>query len=356
MLGSLLSCCVAEYIIEKSGLTGALQYGVMGDDLILYSCTETMESEKMVALYKQFGLRANLQKTSSGPVGEFLKRVLSRDGIWAYPALELRSVIYANPWVDHYTYNEEKEVSNCWLTFLSRLLPHCRGTKINLVQHIMSRCVGNLNSLFGKLDWASWLKTPVSAGGGGCMEMSCPEVWCVLDKLRDVNLATKKTFFDHILGLVPYKRMLKPTATMKKLDLGTVLYWKGQLKGATTAPPNTWFRHEMSITRLVYDYIYNNNSLSTLKQGLSYSLPRGLRVASPQRVIEFLLRGVKEYTGITTIQHTKDATSTYSELGAHVVRAIISSKRFANIRYISAAVTVYMSELLKNVYIPYGTW
>lgn len=37
VIGSLASSCVAEYILQKTGMLGAIQYGVMGDDLIMYT-------------------------------------------------------------------------------------------------------------------------------------------------------------------------------------------------------------------------------------------------------------------------------------------------------------------------------
>lgn len=356
VIGSLLSCCVAEYIIEKTKMVGALEYGVMGDDLILYSYVSELSADRMVEEYKAFGLMANLTKTSSGHVGEFLRRVLSRGGTWAYPALGLRSVCYANPWVDHYTYNEETEVSNVWMTFLSRMIPHaCNGTDA-LVNFTMARCVRNLQMLFGRQNWVDWLRTPISAGGGGCMEFSDVRVWCHLDKLRPMKVQTARTFFDSVLGLIPYRRVMKRTATMEKLDLHTLVHWKKQLRGVSTSFPKSWFKHEINITQTIYNYMFGSYTLSTLGKSLQRVLPRGLRTSSPQRVIEFLLRGVSEYTGMTTIQHTKDSLNAYTEIGAHVVRAVSASKRFVNIRYIAAAVTMYMSELLKSVYIPYGTW
>ncbi|BAU58962.1 RdRp [Camponotus nipponicus virus] len=357
VIGSLVSCCVAEYILEKSGKLGAVQYGVMGDDLILYSYHEEIPSDEMVALYTGFGLKANLAKTSSGRIGEFLKRIISKGGTWAYPALGLRSICYANPWLDHYTYNEETEVSTCWLTLFSRLLPHCCVRKEKqLSSFIRAGCVSNLTMLFGKNKWDDWLCTPISAGGGGCMEWSKLESWCNLDKLVDQVAGGTRVFFKSLFGTIPYRRVMKYTHTMRKLDLHTILYWKQQLGGAGKSPPDTYFRHEVNITQTMYDYIFGRISLSNLKGSLNFSLPRGIRISSPQRIVTFLLQGVREYSGITTIQHTRDAMQPYADIGAHVVRAVSASKRFTNIRYIAAAVTLYMSEILKDVYIPFGTW
>lgn len=101
----------------------------------------------MVKQYRNFGLKANMSKTTSGSVGEFLRRVISMDGTWAYPALGLRSVCYANPWLDHYTYHEETEVANCWFTTLNRLLPH--SSNRDVVRTVLHHCKNNLTQLFG---------------------------------------------------------------------------------------------------------------------------------------------------------------------------------------------------------------
>lgn len=355
VVGSLASCCVAEYILEKSNMVGAIHYGVMGDDLILYSYNEQLSIERMVEEYKAFGLKANMHKTSSGKVGEFLRRVISLGGNWAYPALGLRSVCYANPWLDHYTYNEETEVSNCWMTFLSRMWPHAVKGR-GLMQFCLSHCIENLKQLFGELDWLSWLQTPISAGGGGCLEISDVSKWVVLDKVRDTSQYARATFLKMTFGLLPYKRVLKENPTLKKMDLEPVVHLRDDLQGTSTVPPDTWFRHGVNIIRTVNDFLYGLINVATLSRALTFSLPRGLRTSSPQRVIAFLMQGPKVYAGISTIQHTKEALQSYSYLGEYAVKAISNSKRYSNIRYIQAAVTIYMTQLMRNVYIPFGTW
>lgn len=356
VIGSLASCCVAEYILEELGILGAVSYGVMGDDLILYSYTTSVDSQKLVEKYNEFGLKANLDKTSSGPIGEFLKRVISKGGTWAYPALGLRSACYANPWLDHYSYNEETEVSNVWMTVISRMLPHVHGRPRNLVSTCLRHCKSNLTQLFGKHDWDSWLRTPISAGGGGCSELSDVSRWVLFDKVVDINELGQSMFMKGILGVIPYKRVLKRNPTMYKMDLSPIIVLKDELQGTSGSPPDTWFKHHVNITRTIYDYIYGRISNAELRKSLSFSLPRGLRTTSPQRVIAFLMQGPKLYSGITTIQHTKESTQMYTGYGQYALRAISNSKRYRNIRYIQAAITLYMTQLLRSVYIPYGTW
>ncbi|KMQ93495.1 RNA-dependent RNA polymerase [Lasius niger] len=309
----------------------------------------------MVSEYRSFGLKANMHKTTSGRVGEFLRRVISRGGNWAYPALGLRSICYANPWLDHYTYHEEIEVSNCWLTYLSRMWPHAVNG-VGLMSFIKSHCIMNLKQLFGDYDWDSWLSTPISAGGGGCLEMSDVSKWVFFDKIHDSTQYGKSRFLKMTFGLIPYKKVLKENPTMKKMDLEPVIRLKDDLQGTSLVPPDTWFKHGVNIIRTVNDYLYGVISTSALIKTLTFSLPRGLRTSSPQRVIAFLMQGPKVYAGISTIQHTKEALQSYSYLGEYAVKAISNSKRYANIRYLQAAVTIYMTQLMRNVYIPFGTW
>lgn len=355
VIGSLASCCVAEYILETTQSVGSVYYGVMGDDLILYSYYKSIDVDEMVTQYKNFGLKANFHKTTSGKVGEFLRRVISKGGTWAYPALGLRSVCYANPWLDHYTYNEETEVSNTWLTVLSRMLPHALD-KTGLTDFILHHCVKNLTQLFGVHNWYHWLRTPISAGGGGTIEISDVNNWVYFDKIHDTTRFGKNMYFKMLYGLLPYSRVLKTNPEMKKMDLEPIIRLDSVLVGSEKAIPDTFFKHNVNITKLIYDYVYGRIGVGELQKGLAYALPRGLRVSSPQRVVSFLLQGSKLFSGITTIQHTKESLHPYANIAAYAVRAISTSKRYVNMRYLPAAVTMYMSQLVRNVYIPYGTW
>lgn len=355
VIGSLVSACAAEYIIEATKTAGALLYGVMGDDLILYSYTASITSEDMVRAYKAFGLSANLHKTTSGPIGEFLRRVHSAGGVWAYPALGLRSVVYANPWIDHYTYEEEAEVSEAWLSYLSRLLPHSLN-KPKTCSAVLSMLRSNLTSLFGRMDWDSWLSTPVSAGGGGSSEFSKPAKWCYLDKVVPTETIPEREFMAAALGVTPYKKMLKTNPCMRKLDLNMLKEKYVETMGKVTSAPDTMFKHEVSITETIYGFLFGRLRLKQLNSALVYPLPRGLRTTSPRRVIDFLLRGVKTYSGITTIQHTKDTSSAHASLGQYFARMIGTSKRFANIRYVPAVVTLYISDILRTTLSVFGTW
>lgn len=96
LVGSLVSMCATHYIKTKTGKYD-IEVGVIGDDLILYSHTNSIDKETMVTLYNEFGLKSNLSKTVSSHVGEFLRKTRSSGGSWAFPALGLKTLIYANP-------------------------------------------------------------------------------------------------------------------------------------------------------------------------------------------------------------------------------------------------------------------
>lgn len=355
LIGSLLSCCVAEYIIEKTSSLGAMEYGVMGDDLILYSHTMELSPETMVQLYNSFGLRANLAKTCSGPTGEFLRRVHSMGGVWAYPALGLKSALYASPWLDKYTYDEESEVSNTWLTWLSRLLPHSL-TKHDTCTYVLTHLKSNLNSNYGKHDWDSWLSTPICAGGGGSLEFSDVSRWCYLDKVVPIEKVPRRLYLAYCLGVLAYKRVLKDTPVIRELDIAAVVRRAEQLQGGTQRYHDTNFRHNVSVTETLTAFLHRRIGLSDLNAALNRPLPRGLRATSPRRVVEFLLQGVKTHSGLTTIQHTKDTVSGYSDISQSVTRALSTEKRFRNIRHLSASATLYMTRVLRSTCAVYGTW
>lgn len=108
---------------------------------------------------------------------------MSPGGSWGYPALALRSLVYANPWVSSYAFEKETELSMTWHTFISRLIPH-RSKEIG--PSILTDCEQDLKNNFVPGKWKQWLRTPVSAGGGGTIEFSDMSVWTRIDHKQKI--------------------------------------------------------------------------------------------------------------------------------------------------------------------------
>lgn len=354
LIGSIVSHAVAEYICRKTNTIGSVRWGVMGDDLVLFSNSASIPSEVIVQEYEKFGLHANLSKTTSGMVGEFLRKTLSPRGILGYPALGCRSLVYANPWISSYTYSEELEVSQSWLTFFSRLLPHA-VTIYALEKFIRTECVAQL-CRFGNLEWGKWLNTPISAGGGGPMEWSRISDWCTIKKTpirRDPKLVG--VWLATTLGITKYKRALVNLPSLKDVNIRIAHDVKNDLVGAT-ANYVPGFNHDINITETVLLYLSGKISTPALAKRLRHPLPRGLRVAPRKAIVSYLLGLSDEQTGLTSIQHTKETASKYSGLQQYVTRGVSISKRFNNLSMIGPAVTIYASQIFGNFTTVYGTW
>lgn len=354
IIGSLLTCCVAEYIIHSLNLVGMVEYGVMGDDLIFYSMVGGPSSEELVQAYVGFGLQANLSKTAVGPVGEFLRKVLSMGGAWGYPALGMRTLMYANPWISSYTYEAETELSSGWMTLLSRLLPHSTQP-LQVKEFILRQCQNHLKGTFGKLDWHSWLRTPVSAGGGGTSETSDPRVWKSLEKNISVEVLSKDMVIPAILGIVKRKEVSLVRPVMIPIIKVDAEQLEASCRGKVNPAMDSVWKHSTNISRTVFDYLNRRISMSELNSRLTTPLPSALRVAGPRRIVDFLMNGVKTYSGLSSISHTPELLSKYSHLGQFIARMISTSKRFSTTRNIQAAVTLYMTTVYGNIQTPFGT-
>lgn len=355
LIGTLVSTAAAEYIIEKNG-GGGFKYGVMGDDVVIYSQTQSMGAEDLTKSYIDFGLRANVHKTVVGRVGEFLRKVRSLRGAWGYPALGLRSLVYAQPWISKYTYDNEIELSTSWLTYLSRLLPHstCVHTTRSFIYQLM---VDHLRGDFGKgINWSDWVQTPVSAGGGGCIEYTNMDKWCYLDNLRDVTNFPREQRIAYLAGVLKGNRVLKTIPRIIPTDMMAAHRTESSVVSTMVGQPQSMVRHAVSKTRLIYDIMYDRLTLAQINQNLTYDIPHPLRIVSHSRIVEYILAGFNNYTGITTITHTKETTSRLTHGLDYLIRSFIHSRSNGGLRTLPAAVTLHAIRTLRDIQLPMGTW
>lgn len=355
VFGTLVSAAAAEYIISKNGVGNSLRYGVMGDDIVLYSHVSSLTTDEMVDNYVAFGLNANASKTASGPVGEFLRKVRSMGGSWGYPALGLRSVIGANPWISKYTYDNETEMSGAWLTLYSRLLPHT--TKIPTLTRFLYGCiVSDLTTNFGHNNWLDWLLTPISAGGGGCMEVTDVKRWTRLARLIPMNEIPEGMRIPAILGILKTKKVTKKMGNMVPIDMYNSTVMEKQVVGNLYMDPFPTVRHGVSKTALVFDIMFGEWSISKFNRSLNYPIPRSLRVVSRSALVDYLLSGSGGYSGLTAITHTKESISRMMEPYVHMVTYYIRSKKNSRLRELGAAVTLHAMRTMRSTPVPYGTW
>lgn len=354
LIGTLATHCAAHYIKEKYRMEGSILHGELGDDLVMFSNSASLTPEQLVDAYNQFGLKANLHKTTSGGTGEFLRKVLSEGGAWGYPALALRSIVYANPWISSYSFEQESELSSTWITFISRLLPH--ATK-PLGFDIFDDCILDLRNNFGKGPWIDWLKTPISAGGGGTTETSDITRWTYLEhKEKKSKYTTDDLFFvPTMLGIFKSKLIFKKVADFCPIHYRTVIH---NSRDITTSEPYTAvnFKHNTNITDTVFSFLSHDMTRPEFRATLTGALPRSIRTSTRRNVIEYMLMGVSSHSGFTSMCHTKELSSIKTSLNHYITRAVSISKRFLTPKVIKPAITFYFLSTFKEYRMPYGTW
>lgn len=354
LIGSLVSEVVARYIIKNAGVEGGVEYGVLGDDIVLYSISSEIDKEKMVELYTRFGLRANLNKTVGGKVGEFLRKVISSGGSWGYPALALRSIVYANPWISSYTFEKEQELVSTWLTFLSRLVPH-RSYSSTLEDKWDNDIVQNLENVFGPGEWRRWLRTPQSAGGGGPVEFMS---WDWVQLIHERNQQSKEDrhlVIPALLGIAKTNLLFEPVPKFKPIHITTAIN-DARAMASFYTPPSPTFKHEVQVLPNLIKFIYGQLNRTDLNELLTTRLPRSVRGEEPSKIVTYLLAGHSEKSGYISILHSKESESYNASLSKYVSKAVANSKRFNSPGIFGPAVTMYYLQTYRNHRIPAGTW
>lgn len=354
ILGTLASVAAYDYICNEHNMQGALDYGALGDDLILYSYNNKIEPKDLVDSYNAFGLKANFYKTTSGKVGEFLRKVISQGGSWGYPALALRSIVYANPWVSNYSFERETEMSNTWMTFISRLIPH---SCLQVDASIFNDCITNLRSAFGPGKWKEWIHTPVSAGGGGPVEISDLSKWTKLERKQKNSLYST----DRLMTIPCLLGVIKSTLIFEKTKqfipiLSTNAFRDASILKSGGHNYSVSFKKSANITELLFGFAAGNLNRKNLESNLNAPLPRSVRGSGVKSILSYLLMGSKGDSGYTSICHTKESAACSSALSKFLTRAIGMSKRFNTPGILKPAVTLYYLITYKDHAIPYGTW
>lgn len=356
VLGTLVSYCAAQYIIQSCRLSGGINIGCLGDDLVLYSNTVAIRFDDMLELYNRFGLRANPQKTVSGNIGEFLRKVLSPGGSWGYPALALRSLCYANPWISSYEFEHEVELSTSWLTFISRLMPHSTHEREEPLKWLMD-CMINLTQQFGPGPWFDWISTPVSAGGGGSIETSDMSRWTYLThKPLNSEYDTGVKAIASILGIVKSKLVFERHPSFSPININVALADERMLVSSDKYNQPMGFKYGVDSTRTMFDFLAGRINRSELNSALRFPLARGLRGAKPEEIIRTIVSAGREESGYTSISHSKEVASQTTKLSRALTRGIFISKRFLNPYILKPAATLYYHQVLGNQRLPYGTW
>nr|QGA70947.1 RNA-dependent RNA polymerase [Lindangsbacken virus] len=218
-LGSLLSALVCEHINFKLGIK--LEYIVQGDDIIML-CPRPLDQERVLACCDEFGIVTNAKKTTIGRFGEFLKYRYGYGKVQGYAARAVRSIFYANPWLDSQTVSKPDEVAGKWWTLLSRLGVTHNGLFKNpegrnwFMESVVDDVRGWVGNTISRFKIRKCLETPISMGGLGVFET------CTIADMNNKSEVISMSIMDTDSGLIGDERFVELFAKSTIVRAGTV--------------------------------------------------------------------------------------------------------------------------------------
>lgn len=354
IIGSIVSFIAARYILEQLHLSASCKIGVMGDDVVLYSNTIKIPASDLVAAYNAFGLRANLGKTVSGGCGEFLRKVRSSRGSLGFPALGLRSVIYANPWINSYQYSAETECSNNWLTFISRLLPHS-VTSDNFLVYTYKLMLNDISLSFGPNSWPDWLLTPISAGGGGTIEVMDNQWYTLRTKyVGEFGSFQNRDRLFSMVGISNTDKRIQKNKTLEYIN-PSLLFRDINYDTISLRAHTLTFRDNISITDAIMGIAENRFTINEINLMLTNPLPTSAKHLRSWPLINYIMAGTDDKKGFTTIVMTKEAQNGYTSVIEGLTMRYLNTRKLP-ITTINVAKTCILLKYFTSTTVPYGTW
>lgn len=358
LLDTLATECVIDYILGKAGVVGQVQHGSMGDDLILGSDTVELENSWLAETYDETGMETNKSKTTGGAVGEFLRKVYAPQGILGYPALGLKSILWASPWIANFEAANPQEVSKNWMCWLSRMLPlTLTGRELEISDYVRLQARRDLlrwNPALARQPLDEALATPVSAGGLGCNEWSGPR-WAVVKNSAGGGARGLLQRF----GIAVEMKLSKVDYEVQNADAVAIRALADQLKRVHFAaneddplPPN------VNLTKAIVPWFIDEKQPAVaIGKALGIRLPYGLRVAGKSAILDHLLGAeTGNVPGITSIQVTPESVTSLAAMYKKITRTFLSSKRGKAIRYLPAATTYLQMITRGKTSVTRGTW
>ncbi|UHK03224.1 MAG: RNA-dependent RNA polymerase [Hangzhou zicrona caerulea totivirus 1] len=352
IIGTFMSWSAHRYMVMKTGLV-QISAGYLGDDLIYYSNTVGLSRSRMCALYNEFGLKANEHKTTAGSVGEFLRKTYCQVGVFGYPALGMKSIFYASPWLAQYQLEKHQEVVRSFLSFYSRLLPYRVNESLHRFIHYHALCA--LEMSFGRSShYLSWLRTPMSIGGGGPVEWSEPSVWTTIQEtFKDDGLARKTDVLYKMFGIKLADASFRAHRfeKIKHVNLLTSEYFQSDDYGKFTLPDGA------NVTRPILSWFLNDTiPASRITELLKIILPRGLRNSGKRAILSYILGKNDERGSLITVQCTPEGISRTSRIAKKTITAALKKHKNASIKDIDVSVFLYLTQRNSNNAVATGSW
>lgn len=356
VIGTLTSMAIGKYVAERGHL-GNATVAAMGDDIMLASQLHSLSKEQLYKFYAETGFNVNLQKTVTGRVGEFLRQTYSERGIIGYPALAVHSIIYAAPWLTHFELQHEQEISNSWLTLYSRFLPHALDVfaLTDVIKKLITADVRQHSRISGDLN--AWLNTPISAGGGGPIEWSNVKQWCtiVTDHEPGNNVEGLLGLFNIVPKALRVKRAI--SKRLVRMDMGSLGKNLDSIKRIVVDKDDIIPNHVNKTREILGWYLDQRRMLiSHLERKLYIKLPRFLRIGDKLGILRYLLGISISASGITSVQTTSAATSSYSSVFKTIARVAAARRQSGNLKHLGALVTLFTMHMFGNDTFVSGTW
>lgn len=173
LIGSLKSALLCEYI--NHCLKKQYKYVVQGDDIMML-VDDIIDISNIKKLAEDLNITTNDEKTTSSTKGEFLKVQYDETKAVSYPVRSVRSIFYANPWLDTSIVKSPDQVASSWHGFYSRvsLMSECFLRPDVYYGHFVENMYGWLGATMSKEMITKLLSTPISLGGLACSEFYDP--------------------------------------------------------------------------------------------------------------------------------------------------------------------------------------
>lgn len=352
IIGTFMSWSAHRYLLMRTKYY-EIHAGYLGDDLIYYSNTVRLTREKMCALYNEFGLKANEYKTTAGDVGEFLRKTYCQVGVFGYPALGMKSIFYASPWLEQYQMEKHQELVRSFLAFYSRMLPY--RTNENLHSFIHQHIVRALTTSFGPSShYLSWLRTPMSIGGGGPSEWSDPQVWTTIQETYADEGTSKKTeVLYKMFGLKVSDPKFKKYRfeKIKHVNLLKGEAFQSDDYSRLTLPDG------VNVTIPILSWFLDDTVPATHITGLlNIMLPRGLRNSGKRAILAYVLGKNDERGSLITVQCTPEVLSRTTRNAKKTIAVTLKKHHNATIKDIDVSVFLYLIQRNYKVPVATGSW
>lgn len=339
LLGTVISHLAAKWIREETRYF--FSHVVLGDDIILCSDIDDLEVGKCVRAYRSFGIPANPSKSVAGKFGEFLRKISTPVGIIGYPALALKSVYYASPWLDQYQRSVQSEIASGWWTFVSRVLPHRRENSVIL--YLIDRMRKDV--WFTEDEFYKWVQTPMCMGGGGTLETSEQRYWLAYLTNSQERL-NREEYFYSIFGIGDKK-------VFRKHSFKRIIPSNRSL-GASERdiPVRPTIGENVNKTLVIMRWYFNQYPNSYLtKNGITFS--KSVRGLSNTKLLELLLGQSDRLTSVVSLLHVGEQLS--NKL-SDLVNMISTLRPRGPTSSLVGDMYLYLERFLENKSYPLITW